>query len=112
MKTKIIKSVCDYTITGQVTLKDLTEQERQTYRSNYPHVAPEIVNGGYQSYQTDVYSYGYLFCSTLKYLRKHLDQLGDHKNNILNLGKKLTSPYSEKRISFNAVLSSLETIKP
>ena len=71
-------------------LKLMGQGQRDTYRKRYPHVAPEISKGWMQSVKSDTYSFGYLYCTTLKVK-------GETKRTLLTLGRILTHWNPEKR---------------
>ena len=48
--------------------KLMGQSEREEYRQRYPHLAPEVAKGLKPSVQSDTFSFGYLYCSTLKIL--------------------------------------------
>lgn len=47
----------------------MTTSERRLYRENYPHVAPEISNGDKPTAASDIYSFGYMYCMTMKKMK-------------------------------------------
>ena len=68
----------------------MSQSERDEYRERYPHVAPEISKGWMQSVKSDTYSFGYLYCTTLK-------EKEETKRILRTLGQSLTHWNPEKR---------------
>ena len=91
----------------------MTPNERRLYRKNYPHVAPEISNGDKPTIASDIYSFGYMYCMTM---RKMKGVLGDQAKELLELCKSMSHFRPQKRpqitdalkelAQLNAVLSS------
>ena len=82
----------------------MTPSERRLYRENYPHVAPEICNGDKPTAASDIYSFGYMYCMTM---RKMKGVLGDQAKELLELGKSMSHFRPHKRPQITDALKEL-----
>ena len=82
----------------------MTEMERRKYRKEFPHIAPEIAAGGKPTTASDIYSFGYIFCSSMLVLDK---SLGQQRELLLHLGKKLSHYHQKQRPNLTCTLKQL-----
>lgn len=75
---------------------------REIYRKRYPHIAPEISLGKAPSITSDTYSFGFLFCTTMRVL-DNLKKLGSHRCNLLKIGQSLTHYDPNKQSSLDKI---------
>ncbi|XP_048579025.1 dual specificity protein kinase shkC-like, partial [Nematostella vectensis] len=80
----------------------MTYSERTLYRRKYPHIAPEISVGKRQSIASDIFSFGYLYCTSLKVIFETDSREG--YNELFKLGQLLTHHYPSKRITIEKAM--------
>ena len=78
--------------------------ERRLYREKFPHVAPEVSNGDKPTELSDVYSFGHMYCLTMKEMK---DLLGINSKELLELGKQMSHFRPQKRPKIDVALKEL-----
>ncbi|XP_031557346.1 probable serine/threonine-protein kinase DDB_G0271402 [Actinia tenebrosa] len=96
---------------GCETKRDMTLAERHQYRQKYPHIAPEISLGKAQTELTDTYSFGYVFCTTMKSL-DNMRKLAveNERLHLLKIGQLITHNNPKKRGNLQDALTVVNAI--
>ena len=73
--------------------------ERRQYRERFPHVAPEVSEGKKPTQSSDLYSFGHLYCLTMRAMK---GVLGIQEKQLLELGKQMSHfrPQNRPNIAF------------
>ena len=89
----------------------MTSTEREHYKQKYPHMAPEISFGKAQTELTDTYSFGYIYCTTMKSL-DHMGKLevGNERLRLLKIGQSITHNNPTKRGNLQDALIVVDAI--
>ena len=84
--------------------RQMNFNERRLYRERFPHVAPEVSDGKKPSQSSDIYSFGHMYCLTMKAMK---DVLGTQEKQLLELGKQISHFRPHKRPNIAMVLEKL-----
>ena len=82
----------------------MSSSETNKYRETYPHVAPELCNGDKPTTASDIYSFGHMYCLTMKEMKAFL---GEQEKDLLELGKKLSHYRPQRRPEIMVALQEL-----
>lgn len=82
----------------------MSPNERTQYMERYPHVAPELSMGVRPSTSSDMYSFGHMFCLTMKEMK---ELLGDQGKKLLELGKQMSHFRPNKRPTIAVAVAEL-----
>ena len=81
--------------------------ERRQYREKFPHVSPEVSDGKQPSQSSDIYSFGHMYCLTMKAMKA---ALGIQERQLLDLGKQMAHFRPQNRPNIAVALEKLANL--
>lgn len=81
--------------------------ERRQYRERFPHVVPEVSDGKKPTQSSDIYSFGHMYCRTMKAMK---DVLGTQEKQLLELGQQMSNFRPQSRLNIAVALEKLANL--
>ena len=102
------RCTCFYFFPETVRHMPMNFSVRRQYREKFPHVPPEVSDGKKLTQSSDIYSFGHMYCLTMKAMKA---ALGIQERQLLDLGKQMAHFRPQNRANIAVALEKLANLR-